>query len=284
MVSVSGIGRIAKAAGKLIFMDSNFSNRAESVIKEAVGATSWRNIPKQSWRKAPSAVIEGFKEAEAHTRTDKFWSKLWEDQITKFPDEISKVFKQKGALNILKGLGASLIKKLPLIFVALEIPNIYSAYKDKGIVGGTLELAKSATRFATSMAGFIAGQALIPIPFVGGLIGAFATDWVMSKIIGKSHTEKKQEAEAKQQESLAQQQELYNQMMGQMAGQNSTQTNTNGTVSSQMNIPQMTMTPEQLIAIRNALYGSYATSPMAQDFMEMNSGIGRMGTGFNMMA
>ena len=284
MVAVSGISRIARAASKLIFMDEAFSTVAEKAIKESVGATTWRNIPKQNWRKAPSSVWNALKKAEAETCHEPFWSNLWNKTIKGFPGDVIKAFQgKKGLWGTTKAFGGALLKRLPLLFVALEIPNIYSAYKDKGVVGGTVELAKSATKFAAGMAGFVAGQALIPIPFVGGLIGCFATDWVVGKILGKSHTEKKEEAEAKQKEALAQQQELYNQMPGQMGENPYAQNSGVGTVP-QLNTPKMTISPQQLMAMQSALYGTGAAGTMDQDFMEMTSGIGNMGKGFNMMA
>lgn len=283
MVAVGGISRIARAASKLIFMDEAFSTVAEKAIKESVGATTWRNIPKQNWRKAPSSVWNALKKAEAETCHEPFWSNLWNRTIKGFPDDVLKAFQgKKGLWGTTKAFGGALLKRLPLLFVALEIPNIYSAYKDKGLVGGTVELGKSATKFAAGMAGFIAGQALIPIPFVGGLIGCFATDWVVSKILGKSHTEKKEEAEV-QQEALAKQQELYNQMGGNQIGASPDYTQNNGSTIPPINIPNPTMTPQQLMAMQSSLYGPGAKGMMDQDFMEMTSGIGKMGQ-FNMIA
>ena len=277
MVSVSGISRIAKAAGRLIFMDSAFTSKAEAVIKKSVGATTWRNIPKQNWRKAPSAVWNGLKEAEMATCKEPFWKNLWKDQVLGLPNEIKGAFAKKGAWTITKSLGGTLVKRLPLLFVAMEIPNIYSAYKDKGFVGGTLELGKSAVRMAGSMAGFAAGQALIPIPIVGGLIGAFASDWLIGKIIGKSHTEKKAEEEEKQSEALAQQQDMQD-----TSGTDPTFAQNSLDVPP-MQIPQMTLTPQQLMAMKNSLYGPAANGFTDQDFMEMSSGIGQLGSRFNML-
>ena len=280
MVSVGGISRIARAAGKLIFMDEGFTKVAETTIKESVGATTWRNIPKQNWRKAPSAVWNGLKEAERATAKEPFWENLWKKQILGFPKDLKLAWngaKGAGAWAVTKAIGGKVLQRLPLLFVALEIPNIYSAYKDKGIVGGTLELGKSAIRMAGSMAGFVAGQALIPIPFVGGLIGAFASDWLIGKVIGKSHTEKKAEEEAKQQEALAQQQAMYD-------TSGSDPTSAQGSLNvPPMRVPQMTLTPQQLMAMKNSLYGPAANGFMDQDFMEMSSGVGQLGTRFNMM-
>lgn len=286
MVAVGGISRIARAASKLIFMDEAFSTVAEKAIKESVGATTWRNIPKQNWKKAPSSVWNALKKAEAETCHEPFWSNLWNKTIKGFPDDVIKAFQgKKGLWGSTKAFGGALLKRLPLLFVALEIPNIYSAYKDEGLVGGTVELAKSATKFAAGMAGFIAGQALIPIPLVGGLIGCFATDWVVGKILGKSHNEKKAEAEEKQNEALAQQQELYNQMMGQAGNTGGTENtqNSTGNIPIPTNIPRTTMTPQQLMAMQGSLYGPGVKGMMDQDFMEMASGIGNTGR-FNMIA
>lgn len=185
---------------------------------------------------------------------------------------LSKTWAQfKGAL---KGIG----KRMPLLFslmaVLPELPNIFSAFKDNGIVGGITETGKTALRLGSGMVGAAIGQALIPIPILGGIVGYMAGDWLMSKFTGKSHSEKKAELEEAQQQQIAQQQTMMQQYNTNPFGPN---TNTNPTtIQSQINIPQPTMTQEQLIAMQQMLYNNSMSNPMDQDFMAMTSGINKL--------
>ena len=54
------------------------------------------------------------------------------------------------------------------------------------------------------MAGFCIGQALCPIPVVGGIIGGLVGEWLTSKIVGKSFSEKKAAAEEEKKKLVAQ--------------------------------------------------------------------------------
>ena len=192
---------------------------------------------------------------------------------------LSKFWSQfKGSLN---GLG----KRMPLIgtilAVGFEIPNLYSAFKDEGLLGGLFETGKAGLRLGAGMTGAAIGQALIPIPIVGGLVGYMAGDWLMSLVTGKSHSEKKAEAEEQNQAMLEQQQQMMQGMQGypQMvqAGQMGYPQSAFGTMTNPLSsVPQMTMTPQQLMAMRQQLYGGGLTSPMDQDFMAMASGMNRL--------
>ena len=272
MVSISGIGkigRIFKAAGKLAFMDEAFSKEFEIAIKNARQTNKWKNIHKSVWN--------SFKTAEANTANQPFFKNLWNDQIVGFPKALKGAWGTKGIWGKTKAIGKVFGKRLPLIFAAFELPNILSAFKDKGLFGGCKEILKSGAKLAGGMAGFLVGQALIPIPIVGGLIGAIGTGWLTDKIVGKSHTEKKEE-----QKALAQEQQLYQNYLEQMPQYGSTVT-----VQQQIppiNIPKPTINPQQLMALQQALYGGGMTSPMDQDFMAMTSGINRLGQRLNYLS
>ena len=193
------------------------------------------------------------------------------------PEDAKSAWKgASGAWGKTKALGKTFWKRMPLIggalMVAFELPNIFSAFKDKGLVGGIVETAKSGSRLVGSMAGFAIGQALIPIPVLGGLIGGIAGDWLVSKIVGKSHTEKKAEAEEQQQAMLEQMQQAQQGIEYPQQGAYSSQNQTVPPITT----PQMTMTPQQLMAMQQQLYGGGLTSPMDQDFMAMTSGINRL--------
>ncbi len=270
------VGRIVKAAGKLAFMDEGFSKIAENTLKASRKSQGWSSIHKQ--------IGNAFKEAERQTYNDSFWRNLWEKNICGFPKDIANAWRNSsGIWGVTKGIGGQILKRLPIIFAALELPNIFSATKDEGIISGLKETVRSATRLASGMAGFIVGQTLIPIPILGGLIGAIGTDLLVDKglnlLLGKSYAERKSETEEARKNSelhqyMDQQQQLQqmqqnNPYMNIYSGQNQLATN------NYMNM-RPTMTPQQMMAMRGMLYGGEMTNPMDQDFMAMTSGINRL--------
>ena len=80
--------------------------------------------------------------------------------------------------------------------VGFQIPNLITAFthKDGGVATGLLETGKAAAKIGLDTAGFMVGQALIPIPFVGGIIGSCVASWLGEKILGKSFAEQKGES------------------------------------------------------------------------------------------
>lgn len=265
------IGRILKGAGRLVF-DPKFTEVAESTLKASRKAQGWKNFHKQ--------IGDCFVKAEqASIKENPYLLKGMKKSLITFPSDIKSAWKgASGAWNKTKALGKAFMKKMPLIggalMVAFELPNIFSAFKDKGLVGGIVETVKSGSRLVGSMAGFAIGQALIPIPILGGLIGAFASDWLISKVVGKSHTEKKAEAEEQQMAMLEQMQQAQQGITYPQQGAYSAQTQAQ-TVPP-ITTPQMTVTPQQLMAMQQQLYGGGLTSPMDQDFMAMTSGINKL--------
>ena len=265
------IGRILKGAGRLVF-DPKFTEVAESTLKASRKVQGWENFHKQ--------IGDCFVKAEqASIKENPYLLKGMKKSLITFPSDIKSAWKgASGAWNKTKALGKAFMKKMPLIggalMVAFELPNIFSAFKDKGLVGGIVETVKSGSRLVGSMAGFAIGQALIPIPILGGLIGAFASDWLISKVVGKSHTEKKAEAEEQQMAMLEQMQQAQQGITYPQQGAYSAQTQAQ-TVPP-ITTPQMTVTPQQLMAMQQQLYGGGLTSPMDQDFMAMTSGINKL--------
>lgn len=96
-----------------------------------------------------------------------------------------------------KGAGGALLKRLPLvgslIYCATEVPNIARATADGGLVSGAAETIKAGTKIAGFTAGAAIGQALIPIPIVGAIVGGMVGEGLASLVTGKSYTEQKQE-------------------------------------------------------------------------------------------
>lgn len=117
-----------------------------------------------------------------------------------FPDVI-KAFKSgsaaAGVKGGLKGVFKSLGSKMPFIMSAswmlMEIPNVWTATKEKGIFQGVKEVLKFGARMTTAGLGSAIGAAL-PIPG-GSLIGWMAGEWIASRIVGKSYKEQKAEQE-----------------------------------------------------------------------------------------
>lgn len=120
---------------------------------------------------------------------------LWDDLGNALGKSTPKIWDK------VKKAGSSLGKRMPLIGTAMllgfETPNLYRAYKDGGIAEGAKETGKVGVKLAGWAAGAIAGQALIPIPFVGAIVGTIASDLLMSKLMGRSFTEKQEEAKEK---------------------------------------------------------------------------------------
>ena len=140
--------------------------------------------------------------------------------IKNLPSEMSGAWKaggeaaaaagKSGLMGSLKGIGGVALKRMPLIgslvYLATQVPNIFRATVDGGIVAGAAETVKSGAKVGGFCAGMAIGQALIPIPFVGGLIGGMVGEWLTEKVVGKSYTEQKEEI---QREALAQAQAQF---------------------------------------------------------------------------
>lgn len=172
-----------------------------------VGGTGYKNF----WTKLKDA----FKASEAHNenliKQEGGFLKAMKKNLMDIPSglkngwidgaNVAKAAGKSGIMGSLKGSGKFLMTRMPLIgsllFMAFEAPNIIKATIDGGIVDGGAEFVKAGSRAVGSMAGFCIGQALCPIPLVGGIIGGLIGEWITSKIVGKSYSERKVEAEEK---------------------------------------------------------------------------------------
>ena len=268
---MAGISGIFRSYGRLIF-DPQFQEVATKTLKQSKKAQGFTNIHKQ--------IGDAFVKANDATKNTPFWKSVAES-ATSLPKDISSSWKSAtGIWSKTKGVFKQLGKRMPLIgsilTVAFELPNICSAFKDNGLIGGLLETGKSTARLGGFMGGMAIGQALIPIPIVGGIVGGMIGDWLVSKVVGKSYSEQKAEAEEQQQAMLQQQQQqMMPQQMPQL-GQMTTNPIAQAGVAPQLNIPSMTMTPQQLILMKQQLYGGGLNSPIDQDFMSMTSGMNRL--------
>lgn len=267
-----------------------FTQAMRSTIKNR--AANGQSYMQSVW----SGIRDGARAAERHNsilekRHGGFWKSNWE-ALKSFPQKVAQGWRVGGKLadragktglskfwSQFKGSLTGIGKRMPLLFTMMailpEIPNLFSAFKDKGLVGGITETGKTALRLGAGMTTAAIGQALIPIPFVGGIVGYMAGDWLMSKFTGKSHSEKKAEAEEAQRNQLAQQQAMMQQYGMNPFGTSIPQTGKN-IPQPQMNIPQPTITPQELMAMQQMLYNSGAGNPYDQDFMAMTSGINKL--------
>lgn len=294
-MNVSTVGSYIRRAAKL-YPDFVLGTGNEPFTKALQKTVEGRKAANQSYLEAVWAgTKKGVSAAEAHNaqmikRDGNFWKSTWKALKTT-PKKVRQGWAAGGRIadnagktglskfwSQFKGSMGGLGKRMPLVgtlmAIGFEIPNLYSAFKDEGLAGGLIETGKAGLRLGAGMTGAAIGQALIPIPVVGGLVGYFAGDWLMSLVTGKSHSEKKAEAQEKQQALLEQQQQMMQGMMPQMSGQMGT--NQPSLAFNQFSVPQPTMTPQQLMAMQQQLYGGRLTSPMDQDFMAMTSGLNKV--------
>lgn len=106
----------------------------------------------------------------------------------------------------IKGLGKAMPALFAFITIASEIPNVYKAVKEKGVVQGLKETGKTVARLTTGALFAALGTAILsPIPvvgsFVGGMLGYSLGGWLASKIVGKSYSEQVAEQPDKQKET-----------------------------------------------------------------------------------
>jgi hypothetical protein len=169
---------------------------------------------------------------------------------------LGKVF--DGTKGFFKGIG----KKLPLIgnllLVGFEIPNIVKATKEKGIGQGVIETGKTGVRLTVATLGAAIGGAAIPV--VGGLVGFIAGEWLASKVIGKTYSEKKAESEEETQK-LA---ELQQSQSTQTQAQQTVTNNSNISMQGGMTYPQQNGVTNPFSSFNLNSYDPYANDIMAQ--------------------
>jgi len=199
-----GIGSIAKTglnyAGRLIF-DDKFSSKVTSSLKGIRRLKTQGKFDGHLGKQIGAAFQKADKVTEKNV-----WKGL-KNSVTSYADDVSKLWKNadKGFFAKLGGTFKGLAKRAPLIGAALtvlfEIPNIYKATRDGGLINGAIETGKSGVRLAAGIAAGAIGSAFLGLP--GALAGFFIGDMLGKLVVGKSHSEKLAEAEQKQQEQLA---------------------------------------------------------------------------------
>ena len=153
-----------------------------------------------------------------------FFSRLWKnvksfapDVFYKYPKvgiRAAKIAGKSTTLGALKGVVKGVAKKLPFIgaiaTVAFEIPNIIETAKDKGIMAAAGEVLKSSARLGGGAAGAAIGSAICP--GIGSLVGWVVGEWLTGKVVGKSYSEQKAEAQEANAESQQPQQYTMDQI------------------------------------------------------------------------
>lgn len=250
------IGSIAKTgfsyAGKLIF-DDRFASKVTSSLKAIRKSGKVTGLHRQigtAFQQADKYVIRSTKGPYSCFGAVK-------NSLRSYCSETGALWKSsKGIFSKLGGTFKGLLKRAPLIgtalTVAFEIPNIYRATRDGGLVNGVVEAGKSGVRLAAGIGLGAVGAAFLGP--VGAIAGFMLGDWVGKLVVGKSHTEKLAEQEEKQQELISQYTGGgYDPAVQGGYNQGGTQYAQPPTFTSFL--PQSTMTQDQLMAYGNALYG-----------------------------
>lgn len=219
-VSSNTFGTYAKRIGR-IYLHSTFGTGADEFMSsmsksifdsKAPWYAPYRNA---NWTDFGKKFKQALKDVEVHEEAirkangNSYLKAFWQ-QVKTIPDVFSAerkagvaAAKAAGKSTFwggFKGVNKALMKRMPLIggllAVGFQIPNLITAFthKDGGVATGLLETGKAVAKIGLDTAGFMVGQALIPIPFVGGIIGSCVASWLGEKILGKSFAEKKGES------------------------------------------------------------------------------------------
>ncbi len=219
-------------AGRLLF-DDRFASKVTSSLK-SYGRMNKRN-GKGRFNKFHKQVGTAFQKAEKATGNKKVFESLAES-VKSYKTDVSALWKSdkgfwKKIGGTLKGLG----KRAPLIgtalTIAVELPNIFKATKEGGIVNGAIEAGKSGIRLSTGIACGAIGTAVLGP--AGGLLGFFVGDLLGKFIVGKSYSEK--QVEEKQKIAEVANNESLNR-------------------TADASLLKSTLTPEQLLVLQQLLY------------------------------
>ncbi len=188
----------------------NYGKRVLEVTPELIFGSASEAMG-DTFRRTSGSVFDKAK-AGWHTLekagSGSFFSGLWKNFKTFIPCIKSNIQNEVAAARFAgkntffagtKGLFKGLGKKMPFIgavsMMLFELPNIWKATVEQGIFQGAAEGLKSGARLTGGGLGAAIGSALIPIPFVGSMCGWIAGEWLASRIVGKSYSEKKSELE-----------------------------------------------------------------------------------------
>lgn len=190
--------RAIKAAPKLVFGTN--SEAVGSAMRTASKATTG-----SIFTKAKAAAKAGGKVLESGVTGKAFWKGVAKETAG-LPKALARGAKagyltakhagKSGIWGGIKGFFGKAVKKMPLIGTLLtigcEIPNIFRAGKDEGVGQALVETGKAAARLTGGAVGAAIGSAICP--GIGSLIGWVAGEWLTGLVVGKSYSEKKDDA------------------------------------------------------------------------------------------
>ncbi len=215
-VSSNTFGSYAKRIGR-IYLHTTFGTGADefwesmnnSIFdKKAPWYAPYRNANfknfgdkfKQAYQSV-EAHEAAIRKANGNSYLKAFWHqfttipKVFQDEW-RLGGEVAKRAGKSVAAGKARGVFKALMKRFPMIggllAVGFQLPNIISAFtsKDGGVATGLLETGKAAAKIGIDTAGFMIGQALIPIPLVGGIIGSMVAGALGEAVLGKGFAEK----------------------------------------------------------------------------------------------
>lgn len=200
---------------------------ANTYLNFSFGCGQDQKFVESIFGRGESKVKMGVKDAWAHAKLGESWLQSFKDAFSsaKMSEEWAQYGKE-GA-GPLKKFGKFFMKRMPFIGNAIALcfegPNVYRAFTDKqhggGLGTGLKETAKAAVKFTAFAAGAALG-ALVPVPglnMITSIVGGGVAGWLADKILGKSFTDQKEEAEAEK-AKLAQQTQQPQQQTGQSLG------------------------------------------------------------------
>ncbi len=175
--------------------------------------------------------LEAYKAAEV-SKNGSTWKTIL-NSLKNIPKDFKKGWTQGGIISAKKGnkflmqlkgafkkgfKGKSMVLGAALLAL-FELPNIIKATFNEGVVQGGAEVIKAAAKLGGSSLGAAIGQALIPIPILGSLVGGIIGYSLTGLVAGKSYSERKAEEQQKLQEKEKQQQEQMQQSTNPFAAQ-----------------------------------------------------------------
>lgn len=189
----SGLKRVAKVLPDLVL--GNGAETAGQAIRTTI----------KNKGSIFQAAKEGVKAVEGAGKGLSFWSRMTSNigMIKSMPLKYMRaariagkgIFAQAGAgvKGFFKGIGKNMPLIGALMTIAFEIPNVVKASKEQGIGQGVKEVAKAGARLAGGGIGAAIGSAICP--GIGTIIGWMAGEWLTSKVVGKTYSEKVAQAE-----------------------------------------------------------------------------------------
>lgn len=212
--------RAVKAAPDVIFGKGadTFVRSTATGVKDAIKANGSLRSSVWSGLKTGGRALES-SIAQNAVKNGGFFKQAW-NSLKSLPSTIFgstkagvRAAKMAGKSSLgggIKGFFKGVGKKMPLLgnlmLVAFELPNIFKATKEQGVGQGAAEVVKAGGRLAGGALGSAVGSMICP--GLGSLVGWVAGEWLASKIVGKSYTEKQEELAQKQQEAYETAQQL----------------------------------------------------------------------------